>query len=84
MIYKIQPCPWCGNKVPGIGYEPPEDGWDERWYISCEDCNTTTFRCETLGKAIENWNTLTRVLHIDWDKGCIPVHERRKVTLHDN
>lgn len=54
MIYKIEPCPWCGNKVPGIGYEPPEDGWDERWYISCEDCNTTTFRCETLGKAIEN------------------------------
>ena len=84
MIYKIEPCPWCGNKVPGIGYEPPEDGWDERWYISCKDCNTTTFRCETLGKAIENWNTLTRVMHIDWGKGYIPVHERRKVTLHDN
>ena len=33
MIYKIEPCPWCGNKVPGIGYEPLEDGWDERWYI---------------------------------------------------
>ena len=52
---KNEPCPFCGNREIGVGYNDKEIG-SSKWRAVCYNCGAHGPYCNTSTEAMEEWN----------------------------